>query len=234
MKPSLNDRGWQMITSDIERTKQSGKQVINVYGYLRASTKEQNADRAKVTLEAFAHQQGFTIKDFATENQSGTKIERPELMRLLRTARNGDCILVEQIDRLTRLHPSDWLLLKRELEDKGIRIVSIDCPTSFAFLTPNKALDGVMNAINGMMIDILATFAHKDHEDRRRRQAEGILIAKAEGKYKGRVQSAKTIEKCKRAIELINSSKMTKEEASRAVGLGVATLYRYLKESKRE
>ncbi|PHR86637.1 MAG: hypothetical protein COA76_14815 [Moritella sp.] len=221
-----------MTASDIKRTKQSGKQVINVYGYLRASTKEQNANRAKTVLETFACQQGFAIKEFAIENQSGTKLERPELMRLLKTAQNGDCILVEQIDRLTRLNPSDWCLLKRELEDKGIRIVSIDCPTSFAFLTPSKALDGVMNAINGMMIDILATFAHKDNEDRRRRQAEGIVIAKADGKYKGRVQSAKTVEKCKRAIELINSTKMTKEEASRAVGLGVATLYRYIKDSK--
>ena len=52
-----------------------------------------------------------------------------------------------------------------------------------------------------MMIDILATFAHKDNEDRRRLQAEGIMIAKAESKYKGRVQSAKTVEKCNRAIE---------------------------------
>ncbi|CED61478.1 putative resolvase [Moritella viscosa] len=220
-----------MTTSAATKNKQSSKQKISVYGYLRASTKEQNAERAKVILEAFARQQGFTIKAFTTENQSGTKLERPELMRLLRTAQKGDCILVEQIDRLTRLHPADWFLLKRELEDKGIRIVSIDCPTSFAFLTPNKALDGVMNAINGMMIDILATFAHKDNEDRRRRQAEGIMIAKAEGKYKGRVRSTKTVDRCKRAIELINSSKMTKEEASKAVGLGVATLYRYIKES---
>lgn len=221
-----------MTASVVKTNKQSSKQIINVYGYLRASTKEQNAERAKVILEVFAQQQGFVIKEFATDNQSGTKLERPALMRLLRTAQKDDCILVEQIDRLTRLHPSDWFLLKREIEDKGIRIVSIDCPTSFAFLTPNKVLDGVMNAINGMMIDILATFAHKDNEDRRRRQAEGIVIAKAEGKYKGRVQSVKTVEKCKRAIELINSSKMTKEEASKGVGLGVATLYRYIKEAK--
>jgi len=222
-----------MTASAVKRRELSSKQIINVYGYLRASTKEQNAERARAILDVFSRQQGFTIKDFATENQSGTKLERPALMRLLRTAQKGDCILVEQIDRLTRLKPSDWFLLKRELEDKGIRIVSIDCPTSFAFLTPNMALDGVMNAINGMMIDILATFAYKDNQDRRRRQAEGIFIAKSEGKYKGRVQSTKTVEKCKRAMELINSSKMTKEEASRAVGLGVATLYRYIKESKR-
>jgi len=221
-----------MPVSAVKRNKQSSNQIINVYGYLRASTKEQNAERARATLEFFARQQGFAIKDFATENQSGTKLERPELMRLLRTAQKGDCILVEQIDRLTRLHPADWFLLKRELEDKGIRIVSIDCPTSFAFLTPNKALDGVMNAINGMMIDILATFAHKDNEDRRRRQAEGIVIAKAEGKYKGRVQSVKTVERCKRAIELIDSTKITKEEAALAAGIGIATLYRYIKESK--
>lgn len=208
------------------------KQPISIYGYLRASTKEQNAERARATLEEFANQQRFTIQEFAIDYESGAMLERPELMRLLRTAKKGDCILVEQIDRLTRLHADDWFLLRRELEDTGIRIVSIDCPTSWMFLTPTKALDSVMSAINSMTIDLLATFARKDYEDRRRRQAEGIVIAKAEGKYKGRVQSVKTVERCKRAIELIDSTRITKEEAALAVGIGVATLYRFIKESK--
>lgn len=212
----------------------SSKQAINVYGYLRASTVEQDAERARGALESFASQHGFTITGFGIENVSGAEAERPELMRLLRTAKRGDCILVEQIDRLTRLHPTDWILLKRDLEDKGIRIVSLDCPTSYACLTPNKALDAVMSAINGMMIDILAAFARKDYEDRRRRQAEGIKKAKDDGKYKGRAQSAETVVKCKRAIELVESTKITKNEAAMAVGIGRATLYRFIKECKEE
>jgi DNA invertase Pin-like site-specific DNA recombinase len=210
------------------------KQQINVYGYLRASTKEQSADRARAALDTFASQQGFSIQHFAIENESGAMLERPELIRLLRMAKKGDCILVEQIDRLTRLHADDWSLLRRELEDTGIRIVSIDCPTSWMFLTPSKALDSVMCAINSMIIDLLATFARKDYEDRRRRQAEGILIAQAEGRYKGRVQSTKTVGRCTRAIELIDSTKITKQEAALAVGIGVATLYRFIKEDKQK
>ncbi|WP_017008640.1 recombinase family protein, partial [Enterovibrio norvegicus] len=108
-----------------------------IRAYLRASTDEQNADRAKTTLEQFISEHGQRIASYYTENISGTQLERPELNRLLDDTQENDILLVEQIDRLTRLNDHDWKQLKRMIEEKGIRIVSMDVPTSWQALDNN-------------------------------------------------------------------------------------------------
>ena len=95
-----------------------------IRAYLRASTKEQDANRAKDELIAFAREYGHKIAAFYTENESGAKLERPQLMQLIDDASQGDVILVEQIDRLARLNQTDWDTLKRKLSDKRISVVS--------------------------------------------------------------------------------------------------------------
>lgn len=95
-----------------------------IRAYLRASTKEQDANRAKDELIAFAREYGHKIAAFYTENESGAMLERPKLMQLIDDASQGDVILVEQIDRLARLNQTDWDTLKRKLSDKRISVVS--------------------------------------------------------------------------------------------------------------
>jgi DNA invertase Pin-like site-specific DNA recombinase len=77
--------------------------TTRVYAYLRASTKEQDASRAKQQLDEFAQSNGMTIATYFTENESGASLQRPELFRLLEIAQKGDVMLVEQVDRLSRL-----------------------------------------------------------------------------------------------------------------------------------
>lgn len=157
--------------------------------YLRASTSEQNAERAKESLIAFAADHGKKIASFYVENESGATLTRPELMRLISDAGEGDIILVEQIDRLARLKQADWETLKFMLAKKKLMIVSPELPTSWIAL---KSSDGteftasILQAVNGMLLDMLAAVARKDYEDRRRRQMQGIEKAKAEGKFIGR------------------------------------------------
>ena len=157
--------------------------------YLRASTTEQNAERAKESLIAFAADHGKKIASFYVENESGATLARPELMRLISDAGEGDIILVEQIDRLARLKQADWETLKFMLAKKKLMIVSPELPTSWIAL---KSSDGtefttsILQAVNGMLLDMLAAVARKDYEDRRRRQMQGIEKAKAEGKFVGR------------------------------------------------
>lgn len=86
-----------------------------VRAYLRASTNEQDATRARHQLETFATERGLRIAAFYVENESGAKLSRPELFRLLSDAKPGDLLLVEQVDRLSRLTASDWEKLKAEL-----------------------------------------------------------------------------------------------------------------------
>lgn len=84
--------------------------------YLRASTKDQDANRARQMLEAFASDHCLTIEGVYAENISGTKLERPELSRLLDTAQAGDVLVVESVDRLSRLTSSEWESLKDTIE----------------------------------------------------------------------------------------------------------------------
>jgi len=159
-----------------------------VRAYLRASTAEQNADRAREELVAFASERGLKIASFYVENESGSSLKRPELFRLLSDCSPGDFLLVEQIDRLSRLDSKDWDTLKSEIGAKKVKVVSLDLPTSW--IMARSDADDIQNrmleAINGMMLDMLAAIARKDYDDRRRRQSQGIAVAKAAGRYKGR------------------------------------------------
>lgn len=160
-----------------------------IRAYLRASTEDQNASRARPALEAFAAEHGHRIAAFYVENESGTKASRPELERLLRDSHRGDVLLIEQVDRLTRLTRSDWESLKATIQTAGVRVVALDLPTSFVAMKDTSGDDfmgRMLDAMNGMLLDVLAAVARKDYEDRQRRQAEGIAQAKAAGIYKGR------------------------------------------------
>ena len=160
---------------------------MHVRAYLRASTREQDAERARDDLEAFCAQRGLVIAATYIENESGASLQRPELFRLLVDCRPGDVLLVEQVDRLSRLNDADWEKLKREIKDREVKVVALDLPTSHMVLKSEDAFTGRMfEAVNGMMLDMLAAIARKDYEDRRRRQAQGIAKAKAEGRMKGR------------------------------------------------
>ena len=126
------------------------------------------------------------------ENISGTKLERPELGRLLMDSHRNDILLVEQIDRLTRLSNSDWMTLKKKIEHHELRIVSLDVSTSWQALSdkdPSQAdpiTRAVITAINSLLIDLMATMSHKDWLSRRQRQKQGIERAHTQGKYRGK------------------------------------------------
>ena len=163
-----------------------------VRAYLRASTDDQDANRARDQLQAFAFERGLTIAAWYVENESGATLSRPELFRLLADAHPGDILLVEQVDRLSRLKTEDWERLKAELTARRMRVVALDLPTSWMMATnsADEFTGRMFEAINGMMLDMLAAVARKDYDDRRRRQAQGQAKAKAEGRYKGRPEDA--------------------------------------------
>jgi len=158
-----------------------------VRAYLRASTAEQDASRAKADLDAFASERGLRIAAYYVENESGASLRRPELFRLLSDCHAGDVLLIEQVDRLSRLDAEDWENLKRELQVRKVRVVALDLPTSWMMTGATDEMTArMMDALNGMMLDMLAAIARKDYTDRRRRQQQGIEKLKAAGGYKGR------------------------------------------------
>lgn len=199
---------------------------MHVRAYLRASTNEQDASRAKADLIKFANERGLVIATFYEENESGAKLKRPELLRLLSESHPGDILLCEQIDRLSRLDGSDWLKLRNEITTKQLRIVALDLPTSWTFITATDEFTSRMfDAINAMMLDMLAAIARKDYEDRRRRQKQGIAKAKANGAYKGKQENVRR----NRAMADMLSKGMSYSAVQAATGASRATVAKIAK-----
>lgn len=166
-----------------------------IRAYLRASTKDQDAGRARGDLQRFADEKGLVVAAWYEENESGATLKRPELERLVRDSHPGDVLLIEQVDRLSRLNEADWGKLKAALQAKGIRVVALDLPTSWQTISEDEMTRRMAGAINAMMLDMLAAISRKDYTDRHRRQAQGIAKAKAEGRLRGRQEDSKRLAK---------------------------------------
>lgn len=147
----------------------------------------------------------------------------------MRDCRPGNVLLIEQVDRLSRLTEDDWRKLRGEIDAKQVRIVSLDLPTSWSFAAPTDEFTGrVFQAINGMMLDVLAAAARKDYDDRRRRQAQGPARAKAADLYKGRPEDKARNE----AIASMLQAKQTWVQIIAATGCSRTTLQRIAKRMK--
>ena len=200
-----------------------------IRAYLRASTDSQDASRAKQSLIDFAAEHGHKIACFYMEYESGTKLDRPELFRLLEDSHEGDALLIEGVDRLSRLSQEDWASLKTTIAAKKVTVVSLDLSTSHAALKATDGMDdftkGMIAAVNGMLLDMLAVVARKDYEDRRRRQTQGIEKAKANGEYKGRQVDQVLHARVKACIDSGNSLRKT----ATIVGCSLSTVQRVIK-----
>ena len=189
--------------------------------YVRASTKDQDAERALNDLIQFSQSYGDQYSTYI-ENYSGTKLERPALNQLLIGANKGDILLVESVDRLSRLSQDDFAILKDKIKAKGLRLIVADLPTTH---TTNDGMTGeILNVINAMLIDLLATMAKLDNDKRKERIKQGLVRS-------GYVPSGKKANTAKhdRIMQLLTVGNMTKEEIAKAVDVGIATVYRVAK-----
>ena len=200
--------------------------------YLRASTKDQDADRAKAQLLEFASNSGFQVVGIYSENISGTKLQRPQLMKLLAAADPGDVLLVESIDRLSRLSQSDWARLKQILADKQLRLIVVDLPTTH--LQADSSITGqIMAVINDMLIDLTSTMARLDQEKRVERIRQGLANKRAQDPDwtpPGKQKNVKLWESIERLLTKLPEA--SADEIATLAGCGVATVYRVKKELK--
>jgi DNA invertase Pin-like site-specific DNA recombinase len=197
---------------------------MNTRIYVRASTKEQDAERALDSLRTFANNLGHSTTEYI-ENHTGTKLERPQLNKLLDESKYGDILLVESVDRLSRLTQDDFSTLKQRIKDKGLRLIVQDLPTTHALINATDDItNAVLSVVNNMLIDLLATMARLDNEKRKERIKQGL----ERSGYKPTGKKADTA-KHKRILELAALGSMSKDEIAKAVGVGVATVYRVLR-----
>ena len=192
--------------------------------YVRASTKDQDAERALSDLVSFSQSYGDQYNTYI-ENYSGTKLERPALNQLLTEANKGDILLVESVDRLSRLSQDDFAILKDKIKAKGLRLIVADLPTTHMLVnSADNITSSILSLVNNMLIDLLATMARLDNDKRRERIKQGLERSgyKPTGK---KADIAKHVR-----IKELNNKGLTKEEIAKAVGCGVATVYRVIKQ----
>lgn len=193
---------------------------MRIYGYSRVSTKEQNLDRQLVELRKYVDDR-FIFQD----KVSGKDFNRPEYQLMRKVAQKGDAIYVKSLDRLGR-NKSE---IKQELEyykNEGVRIKILDIPTSMMDISEGQ--EWLMDMINNLLIEVLATMAEQERLNIRQRQAEGIAIAKEQGRYKGR----KEIDFPENWVEVYDQWKNRKikgNEAMEKLGLKRNTFYRLIK-----
>jgi DNA invertase Pin-like site-specific DNA recombinase len=195
--------------------------------YLRASTKEQDAERALELLTNFCTERKIEIAEKYVENFSGTKLNRPQLNQLLDDASQGEVLVVESVDRLSRLPLTDWEKLKQIINSKGLRLVVVDLPTTHTLLSTDDLTSSILSIINNMLLDVMATMARLDNGKRIERIRQGQARARSAGKMI--VGSSKNLELRKKITNYLDKS-LKAEDIAKIVGCGVASVYRTKKE----
>lgn len=198
--------------------------IMTIRIYVRASTKDQDAERALDDLKLFSKNYNDHEHVEYIENESGTKLNRPILNKLLEESEDGDTLLVESVDRLSRLSQNDFEILKNRIKEKGLRLVVADLPTTHMKFDEDQSItSSILNLINNMLIDLLATMARLDNDKRRERIKQGL-------ERSGYIPTGKKADLTKhQRIKELNIKGLTKEEIAKAVGCGIATVYRVLK-----
>ena len=185
-------------------------------GYMRVSTAEQRTDGQRDALIAAG------VKDdarhlFEDHGVSGSKAERPGLTKCLDTLRSGDTLVVAKLDRLGR-SLGNLVQLFQDLAEQGVGVRVLD--------NPMLSTDGNSSQAK-LMLGIYGAFAEYERDLLRERTNVGLEAARARGRRGGRPRLLDD-PKIQRAKQLHAAGTMTPKEIADAVGVSVATLYRYL------
>mgnify|MGYP003288947053 CR=1 FL=1 len=190
-------------------------------GYVRVSFKDQNEARQIQSMTDAG------VEKIYMEKQSGKDFERLEYQKMITELKEGDILVLHSIDRLGRNYDcilEEWHRITKKIKAD---IIVLDMPL---LNTTSKANDLTGTFIADMVLQILSYVAEKERENIRKRQAEGIAIAKAEGKYKGR--QPKKIDEAlwNNNFELYERGELTKTQFARNVGVSRVTLDKLLGE----
>lgn len=189
---------------------------MNIYGYIRVSSRDQNEDRQLIALKEV----GVSDKNIYLDKQSGKDFNRPQYKKLLRKMKKDDLLYIKSIDRLGRNYEEilqQWRILTKE---KGIDIVVLDMP----LLDTRRGKDLMGTFLSDIVLQVLSFVAENERTNIRQRQAEGIAAAKAKGVKFGRPplplpENFYEVHKAWRA------KKITLKQAAEACNMPVGTFY---------
>lgn len=189
---------------------------INIYGYMRVSSKEQNEDRQKIALT----EMGVPENNIYMDKQSGKDFERTQYKRLLRKLNENSVLYIKSIDRLGRNYGElneQWRIITKE---KKADIVVIDMP----LLDTRREKNLLGTFISDVVLALLSYVAENERTNIKQRQAEGIAAAKARGVKFGR-PPLPIPENFYQMNKDWRAGKITIEEAAKACNMCPKTFY---------
>ena len=198
--------------------------IMKVFNYIRVSTKEQNEEREVVAMNEFNQANGFENAIQMIEKSSGTNTDRPQLQLLLKVVGEGDLVVIKSIDRLSRNY-NECKNLWQQITNKGADIVVLDMP----LLDTRNHKDLLGSFVSDLILQVLAYVGQQETEFRKQRQAEGIAIAKANGKHLGRPK-ADFPNNWVFEYEMWKSNNQTATQTFNNLGLTKTTFYKLVKQ----
>ena len=195
---------------------------MNIYGYVRVSSTDQNEDRQMVALKAVK----IPKRNIYIDKQSGKDFDRPSYMKLVKQLKAGDLLYILSIDRLGRDYEEiqvQWRVLSKTI---GIDICVLDMP----LLDTRNGKDLMGTFIADLVLQILSFVAQNERESIRSRQAEGIAVARSKGIKFGRPRK-KVPDDFARIVREWKQRELSINEAIAQCNMSESTFYRRLKES---
>ena len=184
-------------------------------GYIRVSSKDQNIARQEVIMKELDVEKVFIDK------LSGKNKNREQLNEMMEYVRQGDTVVVESISRFAR-NTKDLLVLVEQLTEKGVQ-----------FISKKETID-TSTVAGKFMLTVFGAIAELERGYLLDRQAEGIAIAKQEGKYHGRKPIAVDIELWDNLYKQWRAKEITAVKFMELIELKPNTFYRRVKEYEAE
>ncbi|WP_457922780.1 recombinase family protein [Enterococcus faecalis] len=184
-------------------------------GYARVSSKEQNLDRQLEVLQS--------VSKVFSDKASGQSTERPQLQAMLDYLREGDIVIVTELDRLGR-NNKDLTEIMNAIQQKGATLEVLNLPSMNGIEDEN-----LRRLINNLVVELYKYQAESERKRIKERQAQGIELAKKKGRFTGRKSTfQKDDPLLQRAFNLYQSKEYTLKEIEHHTKIPVSTLKRYL------
>lgn len=184
-------------------------------GYARVSSTDQNLARQ---LEQLEH-----VDKLFSDKESGGTLERPQLAAMLSYLREGDIVIVTELDRLGR-NNKELTQVMNAIQSKGATLEVLGLPTLNGIQDDNLRL-----LLNNLILEIVKYQAEAERQKIKERQAQGIAIAKTQGKYQGRkALFSEDDSRLKHAFELYLSG-LSDKDVAKLTGINERTFRRYCK-----
>lgn len=190
-------------------------------GYVRVSTVDQNEARQIEAMKTDG------VEKIYMDKKSGKDFNRPEYQKMISELHKGDVLVIHSIDRLGRNYDEiteEWRKITKEI---GADIIVQDMP--LLDTTLNRDLTGKL--IADIVLQVFSYVAQRERESIRQRQREGIEIAKAQGKYKGRAKKEIDKELFENTKTRWQNGEITKVQFAEIMGISRGTLYKLLEDN---